>query len=492
MSAPVVNRNGIAEIRAALLLKAVVDSSDDAIISKDLNGVIMSWNKSAQRLFGYTAEEAIGKTVAELLIPADRQEEEPNILARLARGERVDHFETVRRRKDGTLLDISLTISPIKDASGTIIGASKVARDITDAKRIRNALVESEARFRQLADAMPQMVWTARPDGSVDYYNQRWYDFTGFDPNESGAPDWRKIIHPDEAENAVEAFSAAIHSGQPYNIECRLWDAREKRWRWFVVRALPACNAQDVVEKWFGTCTDIDQQKRVEHDLRRANEGLEQFAFSASHDLQEPLRTIRIYSELLGRRHADKLDGRALEYMNHLRNAAGRMEALVRDLLRYAEAPNSEEEAQTADANQALQKALANLSTGVAESRAQILAHPLPSIAMRETHLQQLFQNLVGNAIKYRSPDRTPRVQIAAEQRNGSWVFSVADNGIGIDPQYKEHIFGLFKRLHANDEYAGTGIGLAICRRILDQYGGRIWVESAPGQGSIFRFRVSA
>ena len=160
------------------ILTSIVDSSDDAIISKDLNGIITSWNKSAERMFGYTEPEVIGQSIT-ILIPPDRLDEEPNILARLRHGERVEHFETVRRRKDGTLLDISLTISPVKNEHGTIIGASKIARDISERKRAEAALLASEARFRQLADAMPQIVWTARPDGYLDYYNERWYEFTG-------------------------------------------------------------------------------------------------------------------------------------------------------------------------------------------------------------------------------------------------------------------------------------------------------------------------
>ena len=476
--------------RSSLLLSAIVDSSDDAIISKDLNGVITSWNKSAQRLFGYTPDEAIGKTVAELLIPQDRQEEEPNILARLRRGERVDHFETIRRRKDGGLLDISLTISPVKDSAGTIVGASKIARDITDAKRIRSALVESEARFRQLADAMPQMVWTARPDGYIDYYNERWYEFTGFSREVFGDASWVTAIHPEEMRATLEAYYTAIRSGQPYNFEHRLWDRSEERWRWFIGRALPIFADSGRISKWFGTSTDIDQQKHVEDDLRRANEALEQFAFSASHDLQEPLRAIKIYGELLAKRHAEKLDPQALDYIRFLRDGAVRMEALVRDLLTYTEALKYDRSVEIADANAALGAALDNLSSAISESAAQVTADRLPSVPVSPTHLQQLFQNLVGNAVKYRSPERIPTVRITAERQNGDWIFAVSDNGIGIDPQYKEHIFGLFKRLHTKNEYAGTGIGLAICRRIVDQYRGRIWVDSAPGQGSTFRFSL--
>jgi light-regulated signal transduction histidine kinase (bacteriophytochrome) len=242
--------------------------------------------------------------------------------------------------------------------------------------------------------------------------------------------------------------------------------------------------------KWFGTCTDIDEQKRVEDQLRRANQDLEQFAFSASHDLQEPLRSINIYSELLMKRHADKLDGEALKFMKFLRNGATRMEALLRDLLTYTQAARFDEPTKTCDANEVLKTALANLSGAIAESGAQVTTGPLPSVPVNGTHLLQLFQNLLGNAIKYRSQERMPAVHIEAERQSGCWVFSIVDNGIGIEPEYKENIFGLFKRLHSNDEYSGTGIGLAICQRIVDRYHGRIWVDSEPGRGSTFRFSL--
>jgi PAS domain S-box-containing protein len=354
---------------AAQLFHAIVDSSDDAIISKNLNGIITSWNGAAQRLFGYTAAETIGQSVT-MLIPSDRLEEEPKILARLRRGERVEHFETLRRRKDGTLLDISLTISPVRDGQGNIVGASKIARDITDRKK-------SEAL-----------------------------------------------------------------------------------------------------------------QKVIEDDLRRANQDLEQFAFSASHDLQEPLRTVKIYSELLANHVGDGIDREAQEFLTYLRSGAMRMEMLVRDLLTYTQVTKFEQPAEAADAEEALAATLASLAGVIAETGAQINAGPLPSVHVHGAHLQQLFQNLIGNAIKYRGPNRPPVVLVTAERQDLQWTFAVSDNGIGIDSAYKENIFGLFKRLHTGDEYAGTGIGLAICRRIVDRYHGRIWVESQPGKGSTFRFSL--
>jgi PAS domain S-box-containing protein len=475
--------------RAALLLGAIVDSSDDAIVSKDLNGVITSWNKGAERLFGYTSPEVVGLPVT-ILIPPDRLEEEPNILARLKRGERVEHFETLRRKKDGTLFDISLTISPVKDRHGNIVGASKIARDITDRKRAEAALLASEARFRQLTDTMPQIVWTARTDGYLDYYNERWYEFTGFARDAYGDQSWEPILHPDDVQRCRENYYAAIQSGKPYHIEYRFWDRHEQRWRWFMGRAVPIRDVAGNIVKWFGSCTDIDDQKRVEDDLRRANQDLEEFAFSASHDLQEPLRTVKIYSELLTKECGDSIDAEGRAYLSYLGGGATRMEMLLRDLLTYTQVAKFQAPTEATDASEALASTLASLAGVIAETGARVTADPLPSLRVHGAHLQQLFQNLIGNAIKYRSPDRPPAVHVAAELHNGHWIFTVTDNGIGIDPGYKERIFGLFKRLHTSEAYSGTGIGLAICRRIVDRYHGRIWVESEPGRGSTFRFTL--
>jgi PAS domain S-box-containing protein len=474
---------------AALLLGAIVDSSDDAIISKNLSGIVTSWNKGAERLFGYTADEMIGKPIT-LLIPAERQDEEPAILSRLQRGERVDHFETVRRRKDGSLLDISLTISPVKNAQGIIIGASKIARDITERKRAAASLLASERRFRQLADSMPQMVWTAAPNGVLDYYNERWYEFTGYPRGTFGDPGWDRVLHPDDISICREYWHSSVHSGNPFKIEFRFWDRRDHRWRWFMGHALPVRDEDGTVVKWFGSAIDIDEQKRVEADLRRANEDLEQFAFSASHDLQEPLRGVKVYSELLTKSYGETLDGRALEFLTYLCSSASRMELLVRDLLAYTQVTRFEKPAAAADAGEALAVALANLAGTVSEAGACVTAGPMPSLRVHSAHLQQLFQNLIGNAIKYRRPDLPPAIHVSAVFENGHWIFAVSDNGIGIEAEYRERVFGLFKRLHSQDEYSGTGIGLAICKRIVDRYDGRIWVESEPGRGSTFRFAL--
>jgi len=346
----------------SLLLQAIVDSSEDAIISKDLNGIITSWNKGAERLFGYTADEAIGQPVT-MLMPPDRIDEETGILARIRRGERVEHFETIRRRKDGRLLDISLTISPVKDVDGTIVGASKIARNITE-------------------------------------------------------------------------------------------------------------------------------RKRVDAEIRRANRDLEQFAFSASHDLQEPLRNIKIYSELLMKRLGDRLPGEEHEFLRFVHSGATRMEHLVTDLLAYTRSSQIHPTGTSTDANEVLSAVVDTLAGAIRDSNAAISSDKLPEVPMNEAHLFQILQNLISNALKYRDPNRPTTVHVGCERQVSCNEFSVADNGIGIAPQYKETIFELFKRLHTADQYSGTGIGLSICQRIVERYGGRIWAESEVGKGSTFRFTI--
>jgi PAS domain S-box-containing protein len=325
----------------------------------------------------------------------------------------------------------------------------------------------------------------------VDYYNERWYEFTGLRREQFGDASWEAILHPDDVERCYQTWYGAVENGLPYRIEYRFWDRSENRWRWFMGRALPVRDRGKTV-KWFGTCTDIDEQKQVEDDLRRANSDLEQFAYSASHDLQEPLRSIKIYGELLTSRYGSKLDGQALEFLEYLRTGASRMEMLVRDLLAYTQVTRPNFPAEVTDANEALATTLANVQGAIVESGTTVTFDPLPPVRVHSTHLRQLFQNLIGNAIKYRSPERAAAVHVSAEQQSGFWVFTVSDNGIGIQPEYKEHIFGLFKRLHSGDEYSGTGIGLAICNRIVERYHGRIWVESEPGSGSRFRFALPA
>ena len=649
----------------SLLLGAIVDSSDDAIISKDLDGRITSWNRAAERLYGYKATEAIGKSIL-MVIPPDRHDEEQEILERLRRGERVDHFETMRLSKDGTLLNVSLTISPLRNQRGEVVGSSKIARDITEQKRSEEAIRALNAQLREDLDAMTRMQHlstrliqaggipellgeildagieiTAADMGNIQLlddagrlkivahrgFNAPFLEFfedvhdglaacgtalkkgervvvedIAFSPVFAGTPALDAMLEagaravqstplvsrsgkvlgmfsthysqprrPSERElrlldllarqaadlierkrgeegrsqlsAIVEASGDAIYS---YDLNGRLlnWNRAAEMlygYGWDEIIGRPAADIivppdkreelRDVLQSAGGSGTiirnlettrmrrdgsvfpavltispifdesgksvalsviarDISERKRVENELRRANEDLEQFAYSASHDLQEPLRTIKIYSQLLANSLSTAVEGETAEFLDFLRNAATRMELLVRDLLAYTQVTRLDAPLELVDANEALTEVIANLGGAISESGAAVTFNRLPSVPVHSTHMRQLFQNLVGNAIKYRSEDRAPAVHIGAERQDGHWVFTVRDNGIGIQREFREQIFGLFSRLHNADRYSGTGIGLAICQRIVERYHGRIWVESEPGCGSEFHFTL--
>jgi PAS domain S-box-containing protein len=351
--------------RSKAYLAAMVESSNDAIISKNLDGIITSWNAGAERIFGYTAAEIVDQP-STTLIPADRIAEEATILARLRRGERIEPFETLRRHKDGRQIDVSITVSPIKDGAGMIIGASKIARDIT-----------------------------------------------------------------------------ALKTAQ-----------------------------QDLLQR--------------SEELQRSNEDLEQFAYVASHDLQEPLRAVAGCVQLLSKRYRGQIDARADEFITHAVDGAERMQTLINDLLQYSRVGTRGNEFRPVELARALQAALKNLENSIAESQAVITHDSLPVISADLTQMTLLFQNLIGNALKFRKPDVQPCIHVASERRGSEWVISVRDNGIGMSSEYFDRVFGVFQRLHTRAEYPGTGIGLALCKRIVERHGGKIWITSEPGAGSTF------
>ena len=232
-----------------------------------------------------------------------------------------------------------------------------------------------------------------------------------------------------------------------------------------------------------------DEHRRTQEELARSNRDLEQFASVASHDLQEPLRMVAAYTQLLAERYQGKLDANADKYIHYAVDGALRMQTLVQDLLAFSRVGRNGRHARLVDINEILRMVIGNLQAVIRETNAQLECNSLPSVVADQTQMLQLFQNLVGNALKFRGAD-IPRISIAATKTGEEWLFSVADNGIGIGPEHAETVFVIFKRLHTHAEYPGSGIGLAICKKIVEQHGGCIWVESQPGQGSTFKFTL--
>ena len=234
---------------------------------------------------------------------------------------------------------------------------------------------------------------------------------------------------------------------------------------------------------------DVTERKRAEDELRRSNEDLQQFAYAASHDLQEPLRTVRSYSQLIVAKYQPILDEEGRQFLTYLQNASGRMSELIKDLLTYSQIQTAISRPEPVNAETTLAWTVMNLQMAIADSSAIITNDPLPTVKIDQMQFVQILQNLIGNALKYRKPNEPPHVHISAQHERTEWIFSVRDNGIGFDQRNADRVFGVFKRLHSK-EYPGTGIGLSICKKIVERNGGRIWVTSAPGQGSIFYFSI--
>jgi light-regulated signal transduction histidine kinase (bacteriophytochrome) len=252
-----------------------------------------------------------------------------------------------------------------------------------------------------------------------------------------------------------------------------------------------------------GLGKDITERKRAEAELRqahddlgrkaeelqRSNSELEQFAYVASHDLQEPLRMVSSYTQLVLRRYGERLDGEAKEFMAYVVDGAARMKQLIEDLLAYSRVGTRGKEFKPVAVESAVRRAIGNLRAAIEEAGATVTYDALPTVAADDVQLAQLFQNLIGNALKFRAAS-VPRIHVSAAEKESEWEFAVNDNGIGIEPQYFERIFMVFQQLHTKGEYPGTGIGLAICKKVAERHGGRIWVESKPGEGSSFHFTL--
>ncbi len=661
------------------------------------------------------------------------------------------------RRHDGAYRYFMTRGVPVLNHDGSIREWVGTCTDIHDRKLAELALVEREQAFRQLADAMPQIVWTARPDGRLDYYNQRWFDYTGMTFEQTQGWGWQPVLHPDDLQRCVERWTESFTTGRPYHIEYRFKRASDGAYRWHLGRALPVRDTSGQITGWYGTCTDIHDFKQVEEalrasderlntalaasgvgtwswdivhntivwddyihplfglqpktfpgryedflgllhaddreritqevaasvetaapydteyqvvwpdgsvhwlasrgrvfrdatgrplrmtgvcwditarkateadlarlrnqlelilnsvgdgihgldtegkvifenpaslrmlgwetrellgrpahltmhhtrtdgsaypveechihatlkdgrvrrvddevfwrkdgrsfpveyvstairdlagnimgtvvifrditerkraeeelkrysgELRRSNQELEHFAYVSSHDLQEPLRTVASFSQLLESRYKDKLDSDAGEFIQFITDGATRMQTLINDLLSYSRIGRRGQTFAPTATEEALRMVLADLDFAIKESHSIVTHDPLPVVVADVVQLRQLLQNLVGNAIKFRKPGQPAQVHISAVRNGGDWHFSVRDNGVGIDPQYFERVFIIFQRLHGREEYAGTGIGLAVCKRIVERHGGRMWVESVPGHGSTFHFTL--
>lgn len=356
------------------------------------------------------------------------------------------------------------------------------------------------ARYRTLVELLPAITFMAVFDGGLQeaYVSPQIEAILGYSQAEwlSNPVLWYERLHPGDKQRWNLEFAETVATGAPFRAAYRFL-ARDGRTIWLHGEVRIARDEAGQPQFLYGIGIDITKIKEAEQRVRdyserleRTNRELEQFAYVASHDLQEPLRTIVSYSQIISEDYRGKLDQHADEHFTRIINAAKRMKSLIQSVLEFSRIGHGDVRANLTDFNQVLQEAVANLDIAIQESGAVITQDQLPHLNAIRPYIVLLFQNLVGNALKYRGPE-PPRIHVsAANDRNGSWVFAVRDNGIGIDPRYREKIFVIFQRLHGDRQHAGTGIGLAICKKIVEYHGGRIWVEPNEGRGSIFRFTL--
>jgi len=624
---------------------AIVESSDDAIISKTLEGIITSWNNAATRIFGYTEEEMIGQPILKL-IPEDRLDEEPRILEMIRTGRRVDHFETKRIAKDGRILDISLTLSPIKNTEGVIIGASKIARDVTSQKQAELLLKESEERFRTLADVAPVLLWMSGADKQYYFFNKGWLDFTGRTLKEESGNGWKEGVHPEDLERCLAIYTNAFDAREEFYMEYRL-RRHDGEYRWISEKGIPRFAADGVFLGYIAGCMDIHAQKdftielerqvaertnelreqkefaetildtsiditivysrnmdflsfnnaaedkygvskeeilgknllsfypesrdsKGHHDLMKALDGeaihnkkyqspitklyyedfliplknrkgevyavlviarditdtikneellihlnesltakntelersnteLASFNHVASHDLQEPLRKIQTFISRIADNEQSALSEKAVDYFGKIQASANRMQKLIDDLLTFSRTNKADQQQETIDLNDTAELVLRELAQTIEETGAEIHIDKLPVLEGIAFQFQQLFTNLLGNALKYRKPGVAPSLRVECSRVKADqfellnapadkeyYKLTFSDKGIGFEPQYARQIFDLFQRLHGKTEYSGTGIGLTICKKIVENHGGKIIAEGKPGEGSVF------
>jgi len=392
----------------------------------------------------------------------------------------------------GERLVYDVTVEPLRASDDrSIIGVTVAALDITARAENAEALRRSERRFRNLIDSMPQLVWSCLGNGRPEIYNRQWYEYTGRSP-EGVTEDWTPVLHPEDQRRVSIRWRHSLSTGEPYEIEyrCRRHDGK---YRWFLGRATAVRDDHGAIERWYGTSTDIHSQKLAEDQLRVANRDLESFAFAAAHDLQEPLRMITIFAQMLDRKLGSGMDSHSRSLLENIIGGAKRTTFLLRDLLSYTDLSRDDDpdELDWNPLTLVVENVMQNLRIAALESAAKVEVGPLPALRGRESHYQQLFQNLIGNAMKY-SGGKPPRIVISATDCGSQWIIRVTDHGIGIAPEHHQDIFGVFKRLHGQS-IPGTGIGLAICKRLVERRGGTIWVESeGEGQGSSFCFSIPA
>ena len=484
-------------------LRTVVSSITDGLIITDMMGIITDVNEAALRIGNRESMgDWKGRDGRDFVEESDRERLTKIVISTIKDPERLhsDFFEYTAKDKDGTPFYGESSVAVMRDSSGKPTGIVFVTRDISERKRLEDKLRESELKLRTVVGSITDGLIITDMTGMITDANEaavrigkresveEWHGRNGLDfVEESDRKRIAKIVistikDPERLHSDFFEYTAKNKDGTPFYGESSIAVMRDSSGKptgiVFVTR-------------------DISERKRLERDLRKAlddlqrsNKDLEQFVYVASHDMQEPLRMISSYTQLLGKRYKGKLDSDADEFIGFAVDGASRMQKMINDLLIFSRVTTRGKDFEPVDLEKVLSDAIDNLKIAIEENKATIIHDPLPKVMADEPQMVRLLQNIIGNAIKFHGQE-PPIIHVGAKEEMEEWAISVKDNGIGIDKKFFDHLFIVFQRLHTRDQYPGTGIGLAVCKKTVERHGGRIWVESeGEGKGSAFTFTL--
>jgi PAS domain S-box-containing protein len=463
--------------------------------------VVKMVNETLLHYWGLKREEVLDKSIWDALPELVEQGIKEIARKVYQTGEAYSSPETlvnlIRNGMSETII-VRFGFQAMKDWQGKIIGLLAIANEVTDLVTARQKVERNEMRLQFMANSMPQVVWIAEDNGTVTYYNNRVTDFAGVRRNPDGTWFWQGILHPEDLELTNKAWETSVKNHTPYELEHRIM-MNNGTFRWHLSRAY--AYETDEGTKWYGTATDVHDQKLLEKnleslvrdrtlELQRSNDDLQQFAHVASHDLKEPIRKIKTFSYKLQDEFKEVLNERGNNFINKIIHASDRMNSMINGVLNYASLPASSNAFQTVDLNEVVNSIQTDLEILIGEKKGSIVFHDLPKVSAIADLIYQLFYNLINNSLKFSKPDIPCEINISSKtvvvNDKPFYQIHVTDNGIGFENEYAEQIFTTFFRLNSKDHYEGSGLGLALCRKIVERHGGLITAESEKGMGAQF------
>ncbi|TYL40006.1 histidine kinase [Natronococcus pandeyae] len=484
--------------------RAIFEDPNILVGLLDPDGTVVNINQKAMEYVDADLSDVTGELFWETPWWGEGDEVQSDVkewTKRAAAGEYVD-FETDLTRPNGDRYTLNGYFRPVRDDDGDIVSIIVSDRDVTERKERERKLEMRERRFSTLMANVPGMVYRCKNERGwpMEFVSEACKELTGYDPQtlESGDIGWGKdVMIQEDRKKLWETVHQQAAKGEPFSETYRIKTADgDVRWVRDYGRSV-VDNEEDVIGVE-GIISDITDRKRLESELKErkrqleeSNERLEQFAYAASHDLQEPLRMVSSYLRLLDGRYGDEFDDEAEEFLEFAVDGADRMREMIDGLLEYSRVDTQGDPLEPVDLDRLFEEVQEDLQMRVEESNAEITTEDLPRVEGDDSQLRQVLQNLLDNAITY-SGDEPPQIHVEADRNRRTWTVSVHDDGIGIDPDDQERVFEVFQRLQSREEDSGTGIGLALCQRIVERHGGRIWIDSGPGEGATFSFTLPA